>query len=156
MTVTILSTSNDPRKVHKIFTTLRAAVSCSPTQNCSILSPRIIIDNNFVPSSATHIYISDWNRYYYIRDISLDTAKRCIISADVDVLTTYASQLAGCSCIVSRSQSVGSPTPVPDNKFPVDPNREDILSIVFNKDPFNVDPMNGNCWQLTTMGGSGS
>lgn len=156
MTVSILSTSDDPRKVHKTFTTIRAAVTCTPTQSCSILSPRIIIDNNFVSANATHIYIPDWNRYYYIRDISLATAKECVISADIDVLTTYAAALASCPCIVTRSQSVGSPTPIPDNKLPVDPNREEILSILFNKDPFNVDPLNGSCWQLTTMGGEGS
>ena len=100
--------------------------------------------------------IPDLGRYYYISDMILNTGHNIDIIGSVDVLKSYDAQIRAITATIIRSESVGAPTPIPDSQLPIDPNREDIVSILFDRDPLSIDPLNGNCWQLTTMGGSGT
>ena len=153
MNITLYTTADDVRKVNKALNTVKS-VTATPTEPMNVLTPTLIInyDNNVL--SANYVYIPALNRYYYIDNMDLLKGNRLLLTCRVDVLKTYAAALTDCDCIVTRSESVGTPTEVPDKNLPVDPNREEIKSIIFDKDPFNIDATNtAKCWQLTTNGG---
>ena len=154
MTLSLYNTVDDPRVVNKTVTAV-ATVTADPTDNVSILTPSFLIEYNSTYLGANYCYVELFGRYYYIRNMSVVKGNRILIECAVDVLKTYAAALIDCVGIVTRSESIGEPTEIPDKNLPIDPNREDIYSIVFDRDPFNID-LNAEgvkCWQLTTNGG---
>lgn len=154
MTVTLYTTTDDARTVNKTITSVKS-VTATPTEPMSVLRPTIIVNVDSDVMSANYAYISELNRYYYITGVELLHGNRALLSCSVDVLKTYSASLADCECIVSRSESIGAPTEIPDKNLPINPNMQDVYSILFDKDPFNID-LNGvgvKCWQLTTNGG---
>lgn len=156
MIVNLYRCSDDRRVVSKTLTPIATNVSIIPKEQLDILMPRIRLAWNSSYLSANYMQIPDLGRYYYISDMILNIGHNIDIFGNVDVLKTYDAQIRAITATIIRSESVGSPTPIPDSQLPIDPNREDIVSILFDRDPLSVDPLNGNCWQLTTMGGSGT
>lgn len=152
MNITLYTTADDTRVVNKSLTLLKS-VSAQPTEPMSILSPTLIIDYDSDVLSANYAYIPALNRYYYVGDINVTKGNRMYLPLTVDVLKTYAAALTDCNCIVTRSESIGAPTEIPDKNLPIDPNREDIYSILFDRDPFNINTLTAKCWQLSTNGG---
>lgn len=154
LTLNLYNTVDDPRVVNKTVTAV-ATVTADPTENMSILTPSFLIEYNSTYLTANYCYVELFGRYYYIRNISVVKGNRMLVECSVDVLKTYATALTDCECIATRSESIGAPSEIPDKNLPIDPNREDIYSILFDRDPFNID-LNSNtakCWQLTTNGG---
>ena len=154
LTLNLYNTVDDPRVVNKTVTAV-ATVTADPTDNVSILNPSFLIEYSSAYLAANYCYVELFGRYYYIRNMSVVKGNRILIECAVDVLKTYATALTDCVCIATRSESIGEPTEIPDKNLPIDPNREDIYSIVFDRDPFNID-LNAEgvkCWQLTTNGG---
>ena len=156
MIVNLYRCSDDRRVVSKTLTPIATNVSIIPKDQCDILMPRIRLAWNSSYLSANYMQIPDLGRYYYISDMILNIGHNINIIGNVDVLKSYDAQIRAITATIIRSESVGSPTPIPDSQLPIDPNREDIVSILFDRDPLSIDPLNGNCWQLTTMGGSGT
>lgn len=130
-TATLYNTSDDPKVVNKTLTG-GTAVTCAPYEGCSTLAPRLILDYNSSVFNSNYLYISDFGgRYYYITNVDVTPAQKMIISAKVDPLKTYADSIKNCIACVTRSESIGKPTYVVDNKLPVDPNRKELKSILF-------------------------
>lgn len=153
MNITLYTTTDDMRTVDKTLTTVKS-VTATPTEPMNVLAPTLIINYDNSVLSANYVYIPALNRYYYIDNIDLLKGNRILLSCRVDVLKTYANDIGNCNCICVRSESIGTPTQIPDKNLPIDPNREDIVSIVFSNDPLNVNPQDNTakCWQLTTIG----
>lgn len=141
MQVSLLSTTDDTRQLGKTFTTIASSVSVKPTERCSILYPRLILNYSSSYAAATHIYIPDFSRYYYIKDTILRTGSEIEVACQVDVLATYSLQIRDCDVAVIRSESIGSPTMLPDNKLPVNPNKKELLTAVKN-----FTPSGSNCY----------
>ena len=156
MIVNLYRCSDDRRVVSKTLTPIATNVSIIPKEQLDILMPRIRLAWNSSYLNANYMQIQDLGRYYYISDMILNIGHNIDIIGNVDVLKSYDAQIRAITATIIRSESVGSPTPIPDSQLPIDPNREDIVSILFDRDPLNIDPANGNCWQITTMGGSGT
>lgn len=156
MTVNLYRCSDDRRVVSKTLQVISANISIVPKERFDLLKPMIRLAWNSAYLGANYMYISDLSRYYYIEDMILSPGHYIDIIGSVDVLKSYDAQIRAITATIIRSESVGTPTPIPDSQLPIDPNREDIVSILFDRDPLSVDPLNGNCWQLTTMGGSGT
>lgn len=153
MLINLLQTTDDTRTINKTTTTIKN-IQALPTEPTNVLTPSLIVERDNIIMAANYMYIPDFMRYYYITGVTIIKGNRLIISGKVDVLKTYAAQLQNCDCIVTRSESIGTPSQIPDNNLPIDPNREEIKSIIFDRDPFNIDTINtAKCWQLTTNGG---
>lgn len=157
MQVTLYITSDDRRVVSKTLTTIAANISIVPKEQLDILTPRIRIAWNSAYLSANYMYISELNRYYYISDMILNTGHNIDIIGNIDVLKTYGTQIRALTATVIRSESVGAPTPIPDSKLPIDPNREELLSIKITNTRdgsavFTANPSDW-CYILTVVGG---
>jgi hypothetical protein len=130
LNVTILQTLDDPRTVDKTFTTVAAALPCSPYEGCTVLNPRIILSYTSDISLANYMYILQLGRFYYIENVTLQPGGMCIVSGSVDVLRTYAQGIRNCTATVVRSESIGAPTMYPDDKLPIIPGKKSIISSV--------------------------
>lgn len=127
MTVNVMSISADRRVLNKATTTIKT-ITATPTGEINILYPKLILEYDSTILNANYCYIPDLNRYYYL-SITLDKGKRMILNCSVDVLKTYATQIKNRQGTILRSESIGKPTQIVDNKLPIDPNRHELKTL---------------------------
>ena len=150
MTLYLYNISADTRCLTKVTQTtaaIKTAADIEPTEGIDVLSPAFILGYDSSYLSCNYLYCSELLRYYYITDMTIDTAQRIHIQCSVDVLQTYATDIKNCYATVVRSESVGKPTMYTDSKLPVYPTKKNVTSIVMNQ---LVIPLNS---QLTTTDG---
>jgi len=130
ITVRLLSSADDPRVLNKTFTTI-ATVTAQPTENCSLITPTIILAYNISLIGVTHFYVNEWQKYFFVTALSVSPGSKTILSGSVDFLTTYNDDIRQCMATVVRSESVGAPTMIPDNKLPINPNKKELKTAVY-------------------------
>lgn len=140
LTAILMSTTDDPLVVSKTTTTI-ATVTAKPADNCSIGSPRLILHYTGSLQAVNYMYISDFGRYYFVEPPVVIPGGEILISGSVDVLKTYDAALRACPATVIRSESVGAPTMIPDNKLPINPNKKELLTAVKA-----FSPSGSNCY----------
>lgn len=93
----------------------------------SMLAPQIVIDYDTNVFGYNYCYVDLFERYFYITDIAVEAGRRMILTLNVDVLNTYKNAIKGADVTVIRSESIGHPTYVPDDQFPVYPALSDVF-----------------------------
>lgn len=111
MTITIGSTSDDRRTLHKSFS--GTDINVQLKQPCDILNPVFILDYNAGLVASNYLHCPDFNRYYFINNINLMPGHRMELTCSVDVLMSYVTQIESINCVVARQQHSGL-TLVPD------------------------------------------
>lgn len=101
--ITLQRNHSDTNVLSKNIETL-STVSGTLKEKTSILNPVIQIQGD-VPVHCNYMYISTFDRYYFIDDISCVSDSIFEISGHVDVLTTYADQIRSCRGIIARQQN---------------------------------------------------
>ena len=98
---------NNSSPVEKIGKTLSSGGSynCLLKDSTSILDPVIILQTSDAIYSFNYMYIPDFGRYYFIKDIKSLNNNRWEISAHVDVLETYKSKILSNSAVIKRQQN---------------------------------------------------
>lgn len=74
-------------------------------QECSILNPTIEIETDLNISDFNYVKIVDFNRYYFITDITVVNNKLWKVSLRCDVLMSYASDILDLNVNVVRNSS---------------------------------------------------
>lgn len=97
--------------------TMTASYSCVLKEGCSIVNPVIIIDRKVVGHSYNTAYISDFGRYYWIRDIVYENARQ-IFYLECDVLASFKTEIGLSSYYVTRSASEKNGY-IPDGMYPI-------------------------------------
>lgn len=69
----------------------------------SILNPSIEFEGT-IPTNCNYMTIPEFGRSYFVRNIISSGNNRFIIEGKVDVLSTYASQIRGCTGIIARQR----------------------------------------------------
>ena len=138
-TVTLYTCSADRRVVDKssYLTPINNGtnVVCRPTDGVDMLAPTFILDYKENYLLANYLYCSTFGgRYYYVEDREIEIGKKIVLHCKVDPLYTWKNEFINCNGTITRSESIGGPTYVPDSKFPVDPNRREQLLV---QTPFN-------------------
>lgn len=129
--------SDDTNVISK---TLSNRITCTGTlrQGTSVLDPVIeISDCNppdytqiFDPSEYNYMYIPKFGRYYFINNIAAEKTTVWIISAHVDVLMSYKSQILGLTATAARNETLYN-TYLVDDKITSYSN-ENVQTIKFN------------------------
>lgn len=137
--VTLYQFSGDERVLDKsgLLTQLTSDVVLVPGSNFDLLNPTFTLkftrnDNtqNW-RASANYLYISEWDRYYFIDNLSAAPGNNILIaSCREDVLYSFRHQIVNFEGFAVRSQSVGM-NYITDSKIPVDPNRVSVENINF-------------------------
>lgn len=162
MTCYLYNISADARKVDKVelgvtpYTEAHTAVK--PTAALDIITPTFIFDYSAAALACNYLYCSEFGRFYFVKNIAVDTAGRINISCEIDVLQTYAQQIKNSTATILRSESIGAPTMYIDNKLPVYPSKKNVTSIVMEQVnvPLNsqLSTADGDNYLLTVVGGS--
>lgn len=73
--------------------------------SCSILAPVILIENDSL-INANYCYIPEYNRYYFITDVTVIKNKLFQISCSVDVLMTFKDNIRQQTAIIARQENL--------------------------------------------------
>lgn len=161
MTCYLYNISADSRQLVKVDNStpyIEARTAVKPTAPIDIISPNFIFDYSAAALACNYIYCAEFGRYYFVKNIAVDTAGRINITCAVDVLQTYANQIKNSYATILRSESVGQPTKYIDNKLPVFPSKKNVTSIIMDQVdvPLNsqLSTSDGDNYLLTVVGGS--
>ena len=140
MNITLYTNTADSRIANKsgFLTAIATLTGARPTDEMSIVTPVICVDNNAAVLSANYVYISDFSRYYYITNIEVKSGSQVYIHCNADDRYNWYNYYKNKSCIITRSEKIGAPTAIPDSKLPIDPNRHQLLTLKILKDGSQV------------------
>ena len=89
-------------------------LNCNIKDRSSVINP--VIELKTKPLSYNYAYLPEWDRYYFINDISYDLGV-WILQLNVDVLATYKTDIGNTNLYVTRSAYTFDGTLV-DNMYP--------------------------------------
>ena len=135
MTVNLYNISDDPRKVVKNLGS-GTALTCELVYPSDLLNPTIRISATSWSASLNYMYIADFNRYYYITEVTYENGGAVTIQGRVDPLMSYSSSILGLSVNVVR-QELGGLTNIVDNQITVTP-KQDVSFVKSTVTPFNI------------------
>lgn len=102
MTIDLQYTTSEPNRLNKqIINIIR--LDGYLKNDSDVINPQIVIEGDInTISRSNYMTIYDFKRRYFIRDISLLRNNIYVISAHVDVLTSYASNIRTNNAIIKR------------------------------------------------------
>lgn len=148
ITIELLNNSSPVEKIGKSLTT-GGSYTCLLKENTSILDPVIVLQTSDSIYNYNYMYISDFGRYYFIKDIRSLNNNRWEISAHIDVLETYKTQIKANNAVIRRQQNLY-------NLYLDDPefktyNYERIQTLKFKN---GTNPFSKNLKYVLTVNGS--
>ena len=114
MTIQLCSTLDENNVINKTIDTIEN-VNATIKDDSSIINPTIILTYKSTMASINYVYIPDWKRYYFVRDIRVLTGGRYEIDLYIDVLQSFKTEILACGCILSDTEQTGI-----DNYLPSD------------------------------------
>lgn len=72
---------------------------------CSIMRPKILIESATIPANVNYMSIPEFGRSYFVTDIRSIRNGLIEVSGRCDALSSFASQIAGCTGIVKRQEN---------------------------------------------------
>lgn len=115
-------------------------IPVTATQELSLLGGEIILDYNAAIDwdSVNYLYLSQFARYYFVKNVVLSMGKQVILSTQTDPLYTFAESIKQAPATCLRTEKYKKPTYFPDSRLPIIPNQNEAHSTVFDQAPFNV------------------
>lgn len=95
---------DDPRVVNKTYTSA-ASVSAEVWGDCSRENPTLLLDYNASVLTANYAYISDFGRYYYVKDVVITEGHKMKVSLAVDALKSYEQTILKTNFFIRRSEA---------------------------------------------------
>lgn len=145
MYINLYTCNDDSIEVNKTLTPVAQNVTIQATESLDLINPIVVLAYNQTYLNSNYVYLSDFNRYYFIRDVQVDIGKRIVLTLDEDYLYTWRdSILSSTEGVVLRAgystrngaKVPAGPTYFPDAKLPLMPSRENIYSKKFSTTPF--------------------
>ncbi len=106
MTITLYRISDDNRQLvkttdndHKL-----GDLTAHFKSDVDILNPVLEIAYSGTYATANYVYVSEWGRYYFVRNITTG-AQRMFLECAIDVLMTYSAQIKNLECVLARQES---------------------------------------------------
>ena len=150
MTVTLYKNTSDKRNLNKVITEIKS-VSATAKGEINIISPTLILE--CFSTDFNYCYISDFNRYYFVKSITLLTGQRVQIDLTVDVLMSYKEEIKNLTVNVLRYENI-EPTYLTDSRIPLFSDTVQKV-IEFPENIFNLEKPSENSknFLLTVAGG---
>lgn len=114
--------------VGSIFGTLR--------EETSIVSPDITVEGKTLPA-FNYVYIREFNRYYYVSDITAVRNALWLLTLDVDVLMSYNIAIRQCTAYVDRNENTYNKKII-DTKLPLEEG-ETVQETFIDNSLFNTE-----------------
>lgn len=98
---------SDERVVDKMITSKIAYDVFEYKDDTDIIKPSIILANDSRIFECNYVYLSDFRRYYYIRNITV-SQQRLRLDLECDPLYTYRAYIRECTGVLNRQENVWS------------------------------------------------
>ena len=106
MTLTMYVNTDEPIKINKSLSGGTSFVG-NLREESSVMNPTILVESDASIVGYNYAYIPDFNRYYYVKDLVSYRTNLWLVSLEVDVLKSWASQIMGLHVILSDTQATG-------------------------------------------------
>lgn len=138
MTVTLYTTSADSRTIDKNLEN-ETNKNCQLYDAESVLTPTIILDysDSFFTVGYNYVFIPKFNRYYFVKNSTVDTGDRIILELSCDVLMSYSEDIKQITCTVARQENEKTPY-LTDNSYKISVETQ-TQNYMFQSTPFNHD-----------------
>lgn len=103
MTITTYSNASEEHVLNKDITKINENISVILKDDTNVLSPTLITSQN-ISHKFNYIYISEFDRYYYVKNITY-SQQRFYIECAVDVLMSFNTEIKDLNVIANRSSS---------------------------------------------------
>ena len=150
MNVILYNNKSDKRQLVKNITEIKT-LSAVAKGDINIISPTLIIQN--FSTDFNYCYISDFDRYYFVKSITLLTGQRVQIDLTIDVLMTYKEEIKKLTVNVLRYENI-EPTYLTDSRIPL--YSDTVQKVIeFPENIFNLENPSENSknFLLTVAGG---
>ena len=150
MNVILYNNKSDKRQLVKNITEIKT-LSAIAKGDINIISPTLIIQN--FSTDFNYCYISDFDRYYFVKSITLLTGQRVQIDLTIDVLMTYKEEIKKLTVNVLRYENI-EPTYLTDSRIPL--YSDTVQKVIeFPENVFNLEnpQENSKNFLLTVAGG---
>lgn len=96
----------------------------------NILQPQLLMayDGNVNLLGANYCYIDLFKRYYFIKDLTLTSARRLFAQLMVDPLMSWSAELKEVDVVCVRNEHIGL-NQIIDSSYPINPGDKDIIKI---------------------------
>lgn len=94
---------SDERYVNKTIELKHNNIDVKLKEDTELVRPVLIVSSGLLTPSVNYVYIENFGRYYFIRDIKY-TQGMSIISCEVDVLMSFKTALLKQNVIVKRQE----------------------------------------------------
>ena len=118
MTIQLCNTADETNVINKTIATVDT-VTATIKGNSSIINPTLILEYKTPLIGVNYVFIPDWNRYYFVRDMRVATGGRYEIDLYVDVLQSFKEQILKCGVILSDTEQTGLNNYLPSESFVV-------------------------------------
>lgn len=109
---------------------------------CNIIQPHIILNYNFNIIGKNYCYIVQWQRFYYIENITFLEGQRIEISLMSDPLMSFKSKILNSTQNIIRAEETGR-TYINDTSYPILPQTKTEI-IKMDSDLLNVNQLTEN------------
>ena len=117
MTIQFYKIADVANKINKrIPDTPALTIQGTLKDRCSMLDPVITIENSSVPD-YNYAYIPEFNRYYFITEITSVRNNLWRISLKVDVLESFKTDILNLNCIVDKQQNQSYSNNIDDGSY---------------------------------------
>lgn len=103
MTVTLMKNSSDRKVLDKQLTTI-TTVNVSPLEDCSLITPRLVLRYNANIELINFMYIPEFKRYYFAK-CTVQPGGQIEITGEIDYLTTYNSAIKNTKVLLDRTST---------------------------------------------------
>ena len=125
MTITLYKTSDENRRVVKTLTD-SISMTGNIVEETNVISPSILISNIENIASYNYCFITEFSRYYYIKEIISVRNGIWRLNLRVDVLMTYSDGIKNLNAIVMRQQNQVNLL-LDDGYIPIQANQENSM-----------------------------
>ena len=150
MNVILYNNKSDKRQLVKNISEIKT-ISATAKGDINIISPTLIIQN--FSTDFNYCYITDFDRYYFVKSITLLTGQRVQIDLSIDVLMTYKEEIKNLTVNILRYENI-EPTFLTDSRIPL--YSDTVQKVIeFPENIFNLEKPSENSknFLLTVAGG---
>lgn len=107
ITIKLYNNTDDPKNLVKNVDVESGGISCecTPYEPVDLLNPSFVLNENSNINSCNYLWVSEWDRYYFIDKITKINGGKQIISAHEDVLMSFQKDIKELSGMLSFAES---------------------------------------------------
>lgn len=161
ISVYLYNVSEDPKSLVKTLGTVILSGYADLYDDSSVVDPVLKLAWNSNAVHANYLYIPEFDRYYFIKNITAATGGAMLISGHCDVLGTYGAKIKELSAVLVRSSRLDydgryRSTYVDDPKLPIHP-RKTLKVVEFSSPDINIDTASATSYNFVlNVAGGGS